>query len=264
MPTDETRPIRPRLRKGREAKDRPPGGSLLRRLQQHTRRQQSGWHKRSWRGTYVAAPGARAQQVVVKVTVMRRGMSGHRSWTAGLRQHLDYLQREGVELGGEAGQLYTRDATGIATTGFLGRSVDDRHQFRFIVSAEEGADLDLTRFTRSFLGQVEDDLGTRLDWMAVNHYDTDHPHTHVLVRGADADGQPLAIQRSYIAHGLRHRAQEIATHELGPRREPTQERDVARVPQPTRDLSPRREPMPVRAVARAPQPHRDRGMDLDF
>ncbi|MGE3537376.1 MAG: hypothetical protein AB7N91_08055 [Candidatus Tectimicrobiota bacterium] len=202
--------------------------------------------------------------MVVKVTVMRPGMSGHRSWTAGLRQHLDYLQREGVELGGEAGQLYTRDVTGIATSGFLGRSVDDPHQFRVIVSAAEGADLDLTRFTRSFLGQVEDDLGTRLDWVAVNHYDTDHPHTHVLVRGADADGQPLMIQRSYIAQGFRHRAQEVATHALGPRREVAHEQDVARAPQLTRDHGPRRDVAPEQAVARAPQPTRARGMDIDF
>jgi type IV secretory pathway VirD2 relaxase len=122
---------------------------------------------------------------------------------------------------------------------------------------------DLTRFTRSFMGQVEDDLGTQVDWVAVNHYDTDHPHTHVLVRGADAGGQPLTIQRSYIAHGLRHRAQEIATHELGPRREVAHEQDVARTPQPSRVLGPRREPMPEQAVARAPQPTRNRGMDLD-
>ncbi|MGE3538619.1 MAG: hypothetical protein AB7N91_14475 [Candidatus Tectimicrobiota bacterium] len=267
MPTDETRPIRPRLRKGREAKERPPGGSLLRRLQQRAGQRAAGRRldagRRGWRGVYVPPPGAWAQQVVVKVTVQRRGMSGHRSWTAGLRQHLDYLQREGVELGGEAGQLYTRAQTGMETTGFLARSSTDPHQFRVIVSAEEGADLDLTRFTRSVMGQVEDDLGTRLDWVAVNHYDTDHPHTHVLVRGADADGQPLMIQRSYIAQGFRSRAQEVATRELGPRRELTHKPEVARVPERTRDLSPRWEPMPARAVARAPQPTRNRGMDLD-
>ncbi|MGE3537839.1 MAG: hypothetical protein AB7N91_10455 [Candidatus Tectimicrobiota bacterium] len=267
MATDTTRPIRPRLRKGREAKDRPPGGSLLRRLQQRAGRRAAGRRldagRRGWRGVYVPQPGAWAQQVVVKVTVQRRGMSGHRSWTAGLRQHLDYLQREGVALGGEAGQLYTRAQTGMETSGWLGRSVDDPHQFRVIVSAEDGAALDLTHFTRSLMAQVEDDLGTRLDWVAVNHYDTDHPHTHVLVRGTDADGQPLMIQPHYIAQGFRHRAQESATHALGPRREVAHAQDVARTPQPSRDLGPRREPMPERAVARAPQPTRNRGMDLD-
>jgi len=229
--------VRPRLRKGREAKAKPPSGSLLGRLQRQLQRQASGWHKRSWRGVYVAAPGASAQQVVVKAAIMRPGLSGHASWKASLRQHLDYLQREGVELGGEAGQMYTPTATGIETSGFLGRSATDPHQFRLIVSAEEGADLDLARFTRAFMGQVEADLGTRLEWVAVNHYDTDHPHTHILLRGTDADGQSLTIQRSYMTYGMRHRAQELATRELGPRitREVTQERAMTRASHPTRD-----------------------------
>ena len=221
--------------------------TLLRRLQRHARQPHPGWHKRSWRGVYVAAPGALAQQVVVKAAIRRPGMSGHASWKASLRQHLDYLQREGVELGGEAGQMYTPTATGIETSGFLGRSSADPHQFRLIVSAEAGADLDLTRFTRAFMGQVEADLGTRLEWVAVNHYDTDHPHTHILVRGTDAHGQTLTIQRHYITHGLRHRAQEIATRELGPRRE----------------LTPAREVVQERAMTRTSQPTRDRGMEID-
>ncbi|MGE3541358.1 MAG: hypothetical protein AB7N91_28485 [Candidatus Tectimicrobiota bacterium] len=263
MATDTTRPLRPRLRKGREATEKPPSGPLLQRLQRGAGgRLDAG--RRGWRGVYVPQPGAWAQQVVVKVTVQRRGMSGHRSWQAGLRQHLDYLQREGVELGGDAGQLYTRAQTGMETSGFLARSTTDPHQFRVIVSAAEAADLDLTRFTRSVMGQVEDDLGTRLDWVAVNHYDTDHPHTHVLVRGADADGQPLMIQRRYIAQGFRHRAQEVATHALGPRRELAQEHVVARTPPMTRDLGPRRELTQERVAARAPQPTRTRGMDLDL
>lgn len=235
MPTPRNDRLRPRLRKGREAKDTPPGGTLLRRLQRHARRQHPGWHKRSWRGVYVAAPGASAQQVVVKAQLVRPGMSGHTSWKATLRHHLEYVQREGVELGGEAGQLYTRHDTGMETTGFLGRSVEAPHQFRLIVSAEQGADLDLTTFTRSFMGHVEEDLGTRLDWVAVNHYDTDHPHTHVLLRGTDGDGQPLTIQRSYITHGLRYRAQEAATRALGPRMEQTPEHEITRTPQPARD-----------------------------
>ncbi len=248
MPTPYTDRLRPRLRKGREAKAKPPGGSLLGRLQRQLQRQASGWHKRSWRGVYVAAPGASAQQVVVKAAIKRPGMSGHGSWKAALRQHLDYLQREGVALGGEAGQMYTSTATGIETSGFLGRSSTDPHQFRLIVSAEAGADLDLTRFTRAFMGQVEADLGTRLEWVAVNHYDTDHPHTHILLRGTDADGQSLTIQRSYLTEGLRYRAQELATHELGPRQERTPAREVT----------------PEHVRTRALHPTRDRGMEMDL
>ena len=54
---------------------------------------------------------------------------------------------------------------------------------------------------------------------AVNHHDTGHPHAHIVIRGVDRDGRELRIDRGYIAHGMRWRAQELATNELGPRRE---------------------------------------------
>jgi type IV secretory pathway VirD2 relaxase len=53
----------------------------------------------------------------------------------------------------------------------------------------------------------------------VQSYDTGHPHAHIVVRGVDRDGHELRFDRSYIASGMRWRAQEIATQELGPRHE---------------------------------------------
>ena len=52
--------------------------------------------------------------------------------------------------------------------------------------------------------------------MAVDHYNTGHPHTHVILRGKDDYGHDLVIAREYITHGLRERASEIATLDLGP------------------------------------------------
>ncbi|WP_273646702.1 DUF3363 domain-containing protein, partial [Pseudomonas aeruginosa] len=48
---------------------------------------------------------------------------------------------------------------------------------------------------------------------------TDHPHTHLIVRGRDDTGKDLIIAGDYIAHGVRHRAAELATEWLGPRTE---------------------------------------------
>lgn len=59
----------------------------------------------------------------------------------------------------------------------------------------------------------------RLDWVAVDHWNTDNPHIHVLVRGAASDGKDLVIDRAYISEGLRARAEERVTVELGPRSE---------------------------------------------
>jgi len=99
---------------------------------------------------------------------------------------------------------------------FLARGRDDRHQFRFIVSAENGAELSDPRETaRNLMKQMENDLGTKLDWIAVDHHNTGHPHTHILVRGVTEDGKALNIAGDYIAYGIRARASEIVTLELG-------------------------------------------------
>jgi type IV secretory pathway VirD2 relaxase len=93
----------------------------------------------------------------------------------------------------------------------------DRHQFRFIVAPEDGDRLsDLRTFTRDVMRQMEEDLGTRLDWIAVDHFNTGHPHSHVIVRGRDDQGKDLIIAQDYITDGMRLRAQERATLELGP------------------------------------------------
>src|ERR1700680_4789616 len=95
---------------------------------------------------------------------------------------------------------------------------DDRHYFRFIVSPEDAAELDSLRtFTRELMADAERDLGTRLDWVAVDHWNTDNPHVHILVRGRADDGKDLVISRAYISQGFRERAAERVTLELGPR-----------------------------------------------
>jgi type IV secretory pathway VirD2 relaxase len=134
--------------------------------------------------------------------------------------HENYVKREGVDRNGGRGQLYgaiTDHADGDA---FAERCSEDRHQFRFIVSPEDAAQLDdLTAYTRDLMAQMERDLGTRLDWVAVNHWDTDNAHTHILLRGKDQNGRDLVIAREYLSHGMRLRAAEIATEWLGPRTE---------------------------------------------
>jgi multisubunit Na+/H+ antiporter MnhF subunit len=97
---------------------------------------------------------------------------------------------DGTSRDGERGQLYSADEDRADSDAFLERGKGDRHQFRFIVSPEDGADLtDLTAHTRDLMSRIESDLGTRLDWVAVNHYNTGHPHTHILVRGHDERGK---------------------------------------------------------------------------
>ena len=157
------------------------------------------------------APGSRRVIVKARYTRMAAGNLG------AAHAHLKYIQRDGVTREGEAGQLYdaTRDdADGRA---FLDRSTGDPHQFRFIVSADDGSRFsDLKPFIRDLLGQMAHDLDTKLDWVAVDHFNTGHPHTHVVIRGRDDHGHDLVMARDYIGHGVRARAQAIVTLALGP------------------------------------------------
>jgi type IV secretory pathway VirD2 relaxase len=155
--------------------------------------------------------------VVVKARVVK--LSGAK--VAGAAQaHLRYLQRDGVTREGEQGRFYSTFNDDVDGKAFLERGARDRHQFRFIVSPEDGASFDTLRsFTRELVAKMEQDLGTNLDWVAVDHFDTGHPHTHLLVRGATEDGKVLNIAGDYIAHGIRGRASEIMTRWLGPQSE---------------------------------------------
>ena len=139
--------------------------------------------------------------------------------------HLRYLQRDGVTREGSAGQLYSATADRADGRAFLDRSEGDPRQFRLIVAAEDGAEMsDLRAFTRDLMRQVERDLGTGLDWVAVDHFNTAHPHTHIVIRGVDEAGDNLVIAGAYLAHGIRERASELVTVELGP--ESTMERQA--------------------------------------
>ncbi len=139
--------------------------------------------------------------------------------------HLRYLQRDGVTRDGSPGALYSATADRADGSTFLDRSGGDPRQFRLVVAAEDGAQLsDLRALTRDLMRQVERDLGTGLDWVAVDHFNTAHPHTHIVIRGVDEAGENLVITGAYLAHGIRERASELVTIELGP--ESTMERQA--------------------------------------
>jgi type IV secretory pathway VirD2 relaxase len=112
---------------------------------------------------------------------------GARFRSAPLCKHVAYLKREGVTRDGDHAQMFDATSDDADTKAFIGRSEKDRHHFRFTVSPEDAAQMaDLRAFTRELMGDAESDLGTRLDWVAVDHWNTDNPHIHVLVRGRAA------------------------------------------------------------------------------
>ena len=156
----------------------------------------------------------RQRRVIIKSRIVKlagKGMNGAKA-------HLRYIQRDGVTREGEPGQLYNALETEADGKAFLERADGDRHQFRFIVAPEDGADYeDLKPLTRRLMVQMEEDLGTKLDWVAVDHFNTGHPHTHIMLRGRDDKGHDLIIARDYITTGMRERAAELISLDLGPR-----------------------------------------------
>ncbi|WP_234186992.1 VirD2 family relaxase/mobilization nuclease [Shinella sp. NM-101] len=156
---------------------------------------------------------SRSRGAVIKARVVR-----HTARAAPLAQHLNYLRREGVTRDGEKAHLFGPETENATPGAFAERCQGDRHHFRFIVSPDDALEMaNLKSFTRDLVGQMEKDLDTRLDWVAVDHWNTEHPHVHLIVRGVRDDGQDLVIARDYIKEGMRDRARDLITQELGPR-----------------------------------------------
>ena len=168
---------------------------------------------------------AHSRRATVKVRLVYLQQASGKSTV----QHLRYIEREGVNRQGGQGRAYGAITDEADTAAFDERGRGDRHQFRVIVSPEAAEQLeDLRTYTRHLMGRMEADLGTRLDWVAVDHWNTDNPHTHVVLRGKDDTGKDLIISQDYITRGMRERAMELATEWLGPRTELEIQRTLAR------------------------------------
>ena len=166
-----------------------------------------------------------SRRATVKVRLVYLQQASGRSTV----QHLRYIEREGVDRQGGPGHAYGPATDEADTAAFEERGRGDRHQFRFIVSPEDAEQLDdLRTYTRHLMQRMEADLGTRLDWVAVDHWNTDNPHTHVVLRGKDDTGKDLIVSQEYITRGMRERAMELATEWLGPRTELEIQRTLAR------------------------------------
>ena len=127
-----------------------------------------------------------SRRVIVKVNLVKMGGQG----TQAQSLHMNYIARDNAAPENERGSIYDKNNDIADADEFQKCGKNDRHQFRIIVSAEDGKEiLDLRSFTRDIMMQMEEDLGTRLDWVAANHYDTATPHTHIVIGGKNDDGK---------------------------------------------------------------------------
>jgi type IV secretory pathway VirD2 relaxase len=171
----------------------------------------SSKHRSLGRGAhFVASNFAASRRVIVKARVVKNTAYGKKANAL----HLSYIEREGVEKDGSKGHLYGSDSN-FNQEHFKREIEGEKHQFRFIVSPEDAHQIELTDYTRELMKAIEHDLETKLEWAAVNHYNTDNPHTHIVVRGLDDADKELRISKNFMSHGFRHRACELMNNELG-------------------------------------------------
>ncbi len=170
------------------------------------------------RGNRIATPPKMAQRVIIKSRYLK--MNNARSIGTS-RAHINYITRDSVGIeGGEAIAFNNEQSFDKNELNqFIARGANSPHQFRLIVSPENGNNLDMQGFAKELINSMEGDLATKLDYVAVVHYDTNHPHIHFVINGKTDDNRELRISRNYLSNGIRARGSEIATHELGFRTE---------------------------------------------
>jgi type IV secretory pathway VirD2 relaxase len=168
--------------------------------------------------------------VIVKFAYAKAGHRGFRSPVASTAYHLRYMEKG--DHGHEQYPLYKQEAgIEVDKQAFAARTRQDPHQWHIVLSPERGAEVDLTSVTRRTMAQLERDTGYATDWVAVNHYDTAHPHAHILLRGRDLEGEDVGLKRDYLTRSLTYRVQDILTQDLGYRQDPKDHAHERRIDQ---------------------------------
>ena len=157
-----------------------------------------------------------SQRCAVRVLYSKNTSNGQ--W----RAHGRYIARESATHGGDpkaVGFNATEESIDIAARLEDWQKTNDERLWKLIVSPEFGDRVDLKRLTRDLISQMETDLGTRLEWVAVAHFNTEHPHVHIALRGVGAEAGPLRLSRDFIREGVRHITEDLCTRQLGYRTE---------------------------------------------
>jgi type IV secretory pathway VirD2 relaxase len=206
---------------GRRGRERSVNGEIGKRLgrgfwRSKTRADRAHRAGSRGRGTMPFGSNPRAQRATVKVlSKFHGGKNG-----SGLAKHVNYLTRDSASKDGERGSFFGAQDDKLDGKVIIKEWEGDRHHFRLILSPEKGYDIaDMRAYVRDVMQRIERDTGTKLDWIGIEHHNTDNPHAHILFRGKDDQGQDLILRREYIGYGIRQRASEAATDLLGDRTE---------------------------------------------
>ncbi|NPD70342.1 relaxase/mobilization nuclease domain-containing protein (plasmid) [Lichenicola cladoniae] len=171
----------------------------------------------------------RTPEVVVKITGRSRGI-------VHLKQHLDYITRNGRLLG------ETQDGTKIATRADVRELHDDwlvanaltergkpnpkaAQSVGVILSMRAGTPPD--RLHEAARTWARESLPNN-DWLMVRHEDKDHPHVHVTVRAVGYDGRRLVTGPADLQRWRETFARELRRHGIEAEATPRQARGAVR------------------------------------
>ena len=157
-------------------------------------------------------PRRYSQRCAVRVTYTPGKTAGQ--WAA----HGRYLARESATHADfEQCTAFSSSGPAPDIAALLGswQKAGDPRLFKLIISPEFGDRLDLEALTSGLMARMETDLGTKLQWVATVHRNTEYPHVHVALRGINDQGSPLLLPRVYIQQGIRANAEQLATNQLG-------------------------------------------------
>jgi type IV secretory pathway VirD2 relaxase len=193
----------------RERKSAQAWSIAFRTVMKHARMSRAGRRN----GTGGRSPSF-LQNCAVRVSYSSNRVAGH--W----RAHGRYLARENASMESDkAGFNAEGAAVDIAATLQQWQSNSDPRLWKLILSPEFGERVEPQRFARDVMKGMEADLRTSLDWVAVAHFNTEHPHVHVALRGVDKNGVEFKLPRDYVKNGLRGVAQHFVTAQIGHRTE---------------------------------------------
>jgi type IV secretory pathway VirD2 relaxase len=165
-------------------------------------------------GSTRSLPPVRAHFQRCAVRVSYSGNSTAGQW----RAHGRYVARESATIEEDqnaAGFDAARKGIDISARMAEWQAAGDQRLWKLILSPEFGDRTDLERLTRDVLKRMEQNAGTPLEWVAVVHHNTEHPHIHVALRGRTGDGRQLQFDRDYIKQGIRAIAEDYCTRQLG-------------------------------------------------
>lgn len=188
-------------------------GDDERRLRRLTRVAKPKAYQRQ--ATYQRSTQAFAHRGIAKTLVRYQGKHGQPGWsgTKSPRAYGVYLERSSKKEmdDGQRQDGFNETRTDVHISDAGSQWNGDQKYFEIIISP--GVKIDMPEHVREVMAAVEQDLGTKLEWVGVVHHDTDHTHAHVMVRGVDEQGKEIWLDPQYIAYGIPDRMNESIARE---------------------------------------------------